>query len=48
MAENARDYLYNYTQEKNCDPWIKSVIFAFLDSDGNVNQEDKERLLVEL
>ena len=48
MAENAREYLLDFAQDKNCDPWIKNVIFIFLDSEGNVSEGDKELMVTEL
>ena len=48
MAENAREYLLDFAKSKNCHPWIRNVIYIFLDSDGNVAESDKERLVTEL
>lgn len=48
MEKNAIDYLLEFAQDKNCIPWIKDVIYTFIDFDGKVSDDDKERLVKEL
>lgn len=48
MEKNAIDYLLEFAQDKNCISWIKDVIYTFIDFDGKVSDDDKERLVKEL
>lgn len=48
MEKNAIDYLLDFAQDKNCIPWIKDVIYTFIDFDGKVSDDDKERLVKDL
>lgn len=46
--ENARAYLIQYADGKNCDKWVRNVIYAFLQAEGNVSAEVKNLLAEEL
>ena len=45
MAENAKDYLLDFIHTKDCSPWIKNVIYTFLDQNGSINEQVKQRLV---